>query len=177
MIDRARTKGKVLSPVIRPVKIMGEDKYVMFIHPFQHHQLRTNTATAQYMDIQKAAIQGGQISKNPIYTGSIAEYNNVILHESTRVPGGAGGATDGQSVSSGGTTSVYRSIFSGAQAGCCAVGRDTDTGMSASWFEELFDYGNQLGVAGGLIYGIKKSVFNSKDFSTIVVSTFSPDPG
>jgi len=36
---------------------------------------------------------------------------------------------------------------------------------------------NQLGVAGGLIFGMKKTRFNSKDFSTIVISSYSPDPG
>lgn len=39
-----------------------------------------------------------------------------------------------------------------------------------------FNYGNELGVAAGLIFGIKKSVFNSADFGTIVISSYSPDP-
>lgn len=39
--------------------------------------------------------------------------------------------------------------------------------------EELFDYGNQLGVSAGSIYGMKKTVFNSADFSTIVLSTYA----
>ena len=37
-------------------------------------------------------------------------------------------------------------------------------------------FGNQLGVAAGLIFGIKKSVFNSADFSTITLSSYSPAP-
>lgn len=163
LIDRAVVKAKTLSPKIRPLRIDGEEKYVSFIHTYQHHQLRTNTNTAQYADIQKAAIQGGQISKNPIYTGSLAEYNGTVMHESTRVP-------------TPGVTSVYRAIFCGAQSGVFALGQDSNTNLTASWFEELFNYGNELGVAAGLIFGIKKSVFNSADFGTIVISSYSPDP-
>lgn len=41
---------------------------------------------------------------------------------------------------------------------------------------KCFDFGNQLGVAAGLIFGVKKSVFNSADFSTITLSSYSPAP-
>jgi hypothetical protein len=37
----------------------------------------------------------------------------------------------------------------------------------------LFDYGNQLGVAAGSIFGVKKSVFNSKDFGVIALDTYA----
>jgi hypothetical protein len=45
-----------------------------------------------------------------------------------------------------------------------------------SWEEELFDYKNQLGVAAGMIFGAKKTVFNSVDFATIVLSGYAPAP-
>jgi hypothetical protein len=45
-----------------------------------------------------------------------------------------------------------------------------------TWVEELFDYENELGVSAGMIYGFKKMVFNSADFSTIVMSSYSPAP-
>jgi len=161
LIDKAVVKAETLSPRIRPLRIGGEEKYVCFIHPYQVYQLRQNTNTAQWMDIQKAAMQGGQISKNPIYTGALGEYNGVVLHKSTRVP-------------TPGVASVYRAIFCGAQAGVLCTGKQTKQGLDATWAEELFDYKNQLGIAGGLIYGIKKSRFNSKDFGSIVVSSYSP---
>jgi N4-gp56 family major capsid protein len=177
LLDRAKVKATTLAVPIRPLRIGGEEKYVCFIHPFQHYQLRVNTATAQYMDIQKAAIQGGQITKNPIYTGAIAEYNGIILHESTRVPWGIS-TQSGVSVNTDlGVSAVARAVFCGAQAGCICTGRNTDAGLDATWTEEKFDYGNQLGVAGGLIYGVTKSVFNSADFGTIAISSYSDNPG
>lgn len=127
LIDTVVTKMKMLTPPIRPLRIKGEEKYVCFIHPYQSHQLRTNTNTAQYMDIQKAALTGGQISKNPIYTGALCEYNGVIMHESTRVP-------------TPGVSNVYRAILCGAQAAVLCTGRQTKAGLDATWAEELFDW-------------------------------------
>ncbi len=177
LIDRAVTKAKTMSPLIRPVMVGGEKKFVMFIHPFQHYQLRTNTSTAQYMDIQKAAVTGGQISKNPIYTGAIAEYNGVVMHESTRVPWGTTTDTGVNLHTNIGVSNVGRAIFCGAQSGCIAFGKAGNSNLSANWKEEMFDYGNQLGVAGGSVFVIKKSIFDSKDFGTIVISSYSPNPG
>ena len=42
-----------------------------------------------------------------------------------------------------------------------------------SWYEEIDDYGNEKGISTGCIFGINKSVFNSEDFATIVISSYS----
>ncbi len=165
-IDRAVTTAKTSTPLIRPIKQGGEDFYVMFLHPYQVHALRTD-ATANritWYDAQKARIQGGQTgeSTNPIFSGALGVYNGVILHESTRVP----------SV----TTNVRRAVLCGAQAAIMAFGQNQKESDTPNWHEELFDYGNQLGVAGGMIAGLKKAVFNSIDFGTIVVSTRAVAP-
>lgn len=157
-IDYAVEKAKTNSPAIRPIKVNGEDKYVAFLHPYQVVDLRISTSTGQWLDIQKAAMQGGQISKNPIYTGALGEYNGVVLHESTRVP----------SV----TTGVRRAVLCGAQAALLGFGQNNSENKM-NWTEELFDYGNQLGVSAGMIWGAKKTVFNSQDFSTCIIATYA----
>jgi N4-gp56 family major capsid protein len=169
LIDRAVAKAKTLSPMIRPIKEKGNDYYVAFIHPFQVYQLRTQ-ATAntggQWADIQRAAIQGGDGSDNPIWTGALGVYNGTILHESTRIPAISTAAGSGTG---------RRAVFCGAQAAVFGTGQKDDaTGNEMSWFEELFDYGNKLGVSAGLIGGLKKNQFNSLDFATIAISTHSP---
>jgi N4-gp56 family major capsid protein len=85
-IDKCVERAKTVTPTIRPLKVNGEDKYVMFLHPYQVYDMRTSTSTGQWLDIQKAAMQGGEVSKNPIYTGALGEYNGVILHQAERVP-------------------------------------------------------------------------------------------
>jgi len=42
-----------------------------------------------------------------------------------------------------------------------------------SWVEELFDFENQLGVAAGCIWGLKKMTFNNADFSTITMTSYA----
>lgn len=169
LINKAVAMAKTSTPLIRPFKVGGKDKYVMFIHPFDHFRLRENTATGQYLDIQKAAIQGGQIADNPLYTGAIAEYNNVVLHESTRVQNIV------TTPASGTVSDFRRPVLCGAQSLLLATGMNSE-GLSTSWTEELFDYGNQLGVSSGLIFGMKKAVYNSTDFGVITFGTYAPNP-
>lgn len=163
LIDVCVEKAKSLAVPIRPLMVNGEEKYVMFLHNYQVTDLRTNTNTGQWFDIQKAAMQGGNVTKNPIFTGAIGEYNGVILHASSRVPAFS---------SSAGVDTGRRAIFCGAQAAGMAFGRDNGP-ERFSWVEDYFDYENQFGVAAGCIAGMKKLVFNGSDFATIVASTYA----
>lgn len=163
MLDNLVKKAKTNSPQIRPVRANGEDYYLIFLHPRQVYDLKT-VATAgavTWYDAQKAAMQGGRVENNPIFTGALGVYNGVIIHESTRVPFGGSAST---------LTTANRAIFCGAQAACMGFGRGFGAGRM-SWTEELFDYRNQLGVSAGLIGGLKKTVFNSQDFGVIVQVT------
>jgi len=166
MIDKAVAQAKLATPVIRPVMVNGNAMYVLFLHPYQVLSMRTNTSAGQWLDIQKAAVQGDGSKSNPIFTGALGVYNNVILHEAVRVPHGVN-ASSGAAI-----TTVRRAILCGAQSAAICFGQDYSF-ENADWNEELFDYGNQLGVEAGYIFGIKKLVFNSADFSTIVIPTYS----
>ena len=160
LVDAACLKAKTLTPVIRPVKTgVSNANFVMFITPEMHYDLRRNTSTMEWADIQKAALQGGQLSSNPIFTGSLGLYAGVILHESYRLP----------IIASTGGSKIGRAVFCGAQSACFAFGRE-NTESRMNWNEELFDYKNSLGVSAGCIAGMKKNVYNSADFATIVVS-------
>ena len=164
-IDRAVAKAKTLNPAIRPIAINGQKMYVMFIHPAQTYQLRATTSTGSWQDIQKSILTGGVIGDNPLITGLLGTYNNTMLVEDARVPYVSTAVTS--------SSSYRRAVLCGAQAAGLAVGRDNaDTNMF--WVEELFDYGNQLGVSAGMIFGIKKFVFNSADFATIVCASYAP---
>lgn len=166
-IDAAVETAKTATPLIRPIRQRGDDYYVLFLHPYQVTDLRTNTSTGQWLDIQKAAMQGGRINDNPIFTGALGVYNGVILHEAFRVPQGVSGAT---SLS---VTNTRRAVLCGAQAAAIAYGQNSGGSETYSWQEEMFDYANQLGVSAGAIWGLKKMVFNSTDFATIVISSYA----
>jgi len=162
LIDRALEQAKLDNTCdgtgfpLRPIKIDGSDYFVCFLHPYQVTSMRTSTTAGQWFDIQQAALQGGEITNNPIFTGALGVYNNVIFHETARITKDANGA--------------FRAILCGAQSAVLAFGQD-NAGNKVSWTEELFDYGNQLGVSAGMIWGLKKTVFNSLDFGVITIYT------
>jgi N4-gp56 family major capsid protein len=169
LIDKAVEAAKTVSPPIRPILIDGEKWFVVFIHPFQTSSLRTfpTTSTAQvtWYDLQKSFLQGsGGNAQNPLFTGALGTYTGCILHESYRVPQGVNSST-GVAI-----TTARRAILCGAQAAVAAFGEGHDKN-SYDWFEQLFDYGNKLGVKAGCISGLKKSVYNSVDFATVVMSS------
>ena len=192
MLDAAVVKARTMKTPIRPIKLNGMECYVAILHPYQVLDLRRNVSNGQWMDIQKSAMMGGQITNNPIFTGSVGMYNGVIIHEDARIPriaadsktslgtsSGVSGTTDANAVS-GSTLANYdnitRGVFMGAQSGCIAFGRSyglSGSNVKFKWTEVLNDYENQLGVSAALVYGCKKSVFDSKDFGTLALSSIS----
>lgn len=181
LIDRARVMAETASianstgPLVRPIKYQGGDFYVMFLHDYQVHDLRTSTDSGDWLDIQKAAMMGGDVEKNPIFTGALGIYNGVVLHKSSRV---TNGVTSGAA-----ETDTRRAVLCGAQSAAIAFG-GANGPSKYTWAEEMFDYGNQFGVAAGSIFGLKKTKFipednsatNAEDFGTVVVSTYAVNP-
>ena len=164
----AKEPGTAGQPRIRPIRIEGKRYWVAFLHPYQIQQLRADASTAgNFFDIQKAQLTGGKISDNPILTGGEFIHNGVIVHEWNYLPNVISSVTS--------YTSYRRGVLCGAQALMLAHGQGGSTNKM-TWEEELFDYKNQLGVGAGMIFGMKKTVFNSVDFATIVLSGYAPTP-
>jgi N4-gp56 family major capsid protein len=161
LLDRAVAIAKLSSPLIRPIQVGSQKYYVAFLHPLQVKDMRTNTNTGDWLDIQKAAMTGGEVMDNPIFTGALGVYNGVVLHEWTRLPTFATGAS--------GTLTGARGVFCGAQAAAMAWGKGYSE--APKYIEENFDYERQMGFSVQTIMGAKKLQFNSKDFGTIAIST------
>lgn len=133
LIDDAVALAETSAPLMRPLKINGEDLYAMFLHPFQVKALRKNTNVGQWQDIQKAAMMGGDIKDNPIRTGMLGVYNGVMLYKTKRVTQGV------HSSSNAAVANVRRAVLVGAQSATIAFGRGYDGTTSADWQEEKFD--------------------------------------
>lgn len=166
-IDKAVAVAKTQSPRIRPVRVDGKNYYVCFLHPYAIYQLRSDASTSgNFFDIQKAQLQGGKISDNPILTGAEFIHNGCIVHESSYLPATVGASDN---------TVHKRGVVCGAQAITCAYGRDGgEAGMI--WAEDMFDYGNQFGISAGMIFGMTKNIYNSIDFATITLAGYAPAP-
>ena len=170
-IDRARelaeTGGSTSLVPIRPVKgLPNGAKYVCFVHPTQVTSLRTSTSTNNWMDLQKALLQGGEGDSSKIWKGGLGIYNETLLVSSNRVTQGVNSST-GAAI-----TTVRRAVFCGAQALITAYGQGYGP---EEWRvrEETFDYDREYGQNALNLFGFKKSVFNSADFATIVISSYA----
>lgn len=153
---------------IQPLIIDGEERYVMFISHEHYVDLkRDNSSAIQWFDIQKSALQGGMQKDNPIFTGAVGTYDKVIFHKTSRLPNGVHSSTAAA------VANTKRAIFCGRGAGCIAFGNGGIGESAFKWTEELFDYKRELGVAVGLVAGVKKCVFNSEDAGVIVASTYA----
>jgi N4-gp56 family major capsid protein len=163
LIDRLVEKAKLASPTMRKAKFGGKSAFVLVLHPYQVYDLRTNTSAGQWLDIQKAAMQGGKVEDNPIFTEALGVYNGVILVESTRV-------MTFSDYGAGGNVNAARALFLGAQAACVSFGKGYDYD-GFKWVERKWDFEAKYAVSATCLWGMKKTVFNSEDFGVIAVDT------
>lgn len=168
LIDKAVNRAKTTAPMLRPIKGLGKDvDYVCFIHPDQTLSMRADTSTAgNWFDLQGKRLQGGEGNSSGLYTGALGIYNRTLIVENTRVPKGVHSST------SAAVDNTRRAIFCGAQAAGVAFGKGGGKNKF-KWVEELFDYDRELGVRASFIAGLKKTVYNSVDYGTIVLPTYA----
>lgn len=179
LIDKAKEQavappldanGNNTIPKIRPVKIDGEDMYVVYLHPYQVTSLRTNTGSGQWLDITKFAFMGsGSSRKNPIFSGALGYYNNCVLREAYDV-------TAGVSNAGAALPNTRRAVLLGAQACAIAFG-EKNSPAKLRWNEELFDHKRRLEVSAWSMWGLKKIQFGTPagtvDFGSVVISTWA----
>jgi N4-gp56 family major capsid protein len=178
LLDNLKEMATNASPLIRPINVKAvggdvgdfenvqEGMYTVFLHPFQVTDLRKSTSSGQWQDIQKAAMTGGMVTKNPIFTGALGVYNNLVLKPAIDVTQGVNSST-GAAI-----TTVRRAVLCGAQAAVTAYGQKHQN-SKLRWNEELLDHKRKLEVSAWKIWGMKKARYNSTDYGTIVLSTYA----
>lgn len=177
VIDKTVTKATMLGggsagiPAIEPIMVDGEQHYVLLMNPFQEYDLRTNTSTGQWLDVQKAAA-GAEGNKSIIFKGGIGMYNKVVLHTHKAV-------IRYSDYGAGSNVAAARALFLGRQAMVMAFG-NSGNGLRFDWHEESRDNGNQAVITTSTICGVKKTAFTidgtSRDFGVISVDTAAADP-
>ena len=93
-------------------------------------------------------------------------YNKVIIYDSNRIYSPR--------------TSVRRNLFLGAQAGTFAIGNAYDridqkkfNDLPMSWVEDLDDYNDKKGIAAGMVFGLKATRYNYKNYGSMVMTAYS----
>lgn len=151
IISRAKRKAMMHAPKVQPIKVDGMDKYIMLVHPWAARDLKDDP---KWLAAQQSANIRG--SKNPIFTGSLGEYDGVILYEYERVLSSNIGAS---------SANVCQNLLLGKQAACFAVARP------AKHIEQMDDYGNIAGNGIAFYSAVEKTKFNGLDYGIINVMT------
>ena len=159
MISKAKRKAiENEVTAIRPVRVDGQETYVIVIDHWQARDLRSDP---RWIEAQQAANIRGE--KNPIFSGAIGKWDGVVVHECGRVPRTATGA---------GGIMVGHAILLGAQSMVFAEGRAPKVVI------KKFDFDNQWAVSIGRMFGLKRSMFkydgvNYTDYGCINIMTAS----
>jgi N4-gp56 family major capsid protein len=177
LIEKAVTAASTLGggtsgiPAIEPIRIDGEEHYVCLFHPFQVYDIRTNSSTGQWLDVQKA-LATAVGNKSPIFKGGVGYHNNAVIHQHR-------GVIRFTDYGAGANVKAARGMMLGRQAGVVAFG-SPGTGTRFDWHEETRDNGNQVVISTSTICGIKKTSFktdgNSRDFGVMALDTAAADP-
>ena len=172
LVDRAKTKadsqggGASNIPVLQPCKIDGNETFACVMHTFQEDDLRSNTGTGQWLDIQKAAA-AAEGRANPLFKGSLGMYRGVILHSHRNV-------IRFSTAGSGANVEAARALFMGSQAAVVAFG-SPGTNLRYDWHEETRDNGDKVVITTSSVFGIKKVTFTTdagpQDFGLFSLDT------
>ena len=174
-IDKAVAYAKMMGgggpaysevPQIQPINLDGEEVFLCVMNPWQEFNLRRNTTSMDWADIQKAmAMATGK--NNDFMRGGLGMWNKVVL----QVHQNCIQFTDAGS----GAVSAVEALFCGIQAGTIAQGQSGGN-LTFGWFEEAYDGGNQLDIYTDTKWGFVKTNFNGNDFGVMAILTAAAAP-
>lgn len=147
----AQTGGGRVYPPLRPFRVEGQDHYVLLVNPDVAYDLKS---LSTYQSAAQYAMERGKT--NPLFTGATLVWDNVIIHTHENMINYTGIGTGSNDAGSLG-------VLMGAQALVWAWGKREE------WVQKNFDYENEKGYAWGIIAGVTKPVFNSKDYGSVGV--------
>ncbi len=164
VVDKSVALAETLDPMMRPLIIDGERKFVLVMHTFDAFNMRQGTSANDWLALRKATDRG---NSGLIYKNALGEFADTILHKHRGVLryNDYGGAA----------VKASRSLFMGAQAALIAYGQDQSP-QRYSWNEETDDRGNALAITAGTIFAVKKSTYNLKDFGCMVIDSGCASP-
>jgi len=165
------------------IEMLDGEEFDLYISPEQFTDLKRDTSgKIQWFTNYSNAMTGGMINDNPIMTGSgltkkpVGKYANVNIYVATRVANGVNGSN------SAAIPTVRRAILCGANAasvaskfsGAFTDGQRNNGGDTpVKFFTQLNDYDYNMGLEARMMYGLRKNVFDSEDFGSIVISTYA----
>jgi N4-gp56 family major capsid protein len=142
---------------VRPLVISGKKYFRVLMHNYVFDRLRANMNVGQWGDLQRSA-QKLQIANVEF------EYNGMLVSKTERA----------RSL----VTNVYRTVLLGCQAATlCWGGAGESKSTTMAFVPYTKDAERYMMIRGGGILGIKKVVFNSKDYGVITGASYATKLG
>lgn len=166
---------KNVRPKLRPAMTPWGPRFCVFLHPDQVKSLRASNST--WFGNMRAAMQGGRVDDNPIFTRALGEDQGFLFFESDFVPPG---------LNSGETkfkANTRRAWVGGAQSLTLAFGRGMrGPGYALNryqWLRDSEDYQHQNAIAVTAILGAKRPRYthpdeaSARELGIVVVETYA----
>ena len=171
LIVKSSTEGGDADKKVRltPLDKNGEDAFILLLHPYQEHDLRKDTGTSGWLDIQKAAA-GAEGLKSPLFKQALGNYRGVHFkkHKNVVLDGTYGAA---------GNVASARASFLGRQALVMAFGNASSANLRADWTEKKTDVDdNKQAISGRMMFNAKRPRFNGQDVNSYAVDTAATKP-
>jgi N4-gp56 family major capsid protein len=145
---------KLYEQKAKPVVIDGQEYFALVVSPRALHALKRE---AEYRDwVREAHVRGPE---NPFFRGATAVIDGVVIYRHTNV-------LQASDAGAGGNVPYMKGIAFGAEAFVEAVDE------SPTWAEEMFDYGNEMGVAYGFAFEPRRAL----ELSSVQVYASNPNP-
>lgn len=145
----------------------GEVKFRCYVHIDQFYQMIQDTsAPVQWREIFLSSIASGKSSA----IGRRFLYSQTEIVPTDKIPYGVTSSTA--------NTNTRRAVFVGKNAACIAYGQgyggDAGTVAGFDFEQDMVDINQFVRIAVIALYGIKKTVYNSIDHGSIVITTYVP---
>lgn len=170
-ISKLKAMAKSMPIPIRPCMIHGQELYVLFLHHYAAYQLKQNS---QWLAMMKNTIQGGKIDGNPVWTGALGIWDEVLLVENPYVPPGLSSTNTR-------VANARRNIFCGAQAFVFGIAKEYDKDNMFQNDEENWDYRNNKGIAATSFLGLHTPRYSiveqgtTEDYARIVCVSYAQE--
>lgn len=172
VIDELVTIAEQVTVPIAPFMLGGNPYYGMFVHPNQIRDLRNKSS--QHYAAMLAALQGGRIDGNPLFTRAIGMWRNVLLFSEPYLTQGIHSSTGAYQ------SDTRRAVFFGAGALAIAYGRhDSGSKEHFRWYSGSWDHGAKYYASASMIWGVKAPRYTiagtARDYGKIVVTTYAKE--
>ena len=154
-------------PQLQKCEVDGEEVYLCIMDGWQKYNLRRNTTSMDWADIQKALVTAVG-KESAFFKGGLGVWNGVVLHSHPNIVR----FTD---YGAGANVGASRALFCGVQAGVIAFG-SPGADLRFGWNEETRDNGNRVIISTHTIWGAKKVTYNGYDFGVMAIDTAAKKP-